>query len=174
MFRSISTDSWKSISLLGSPAAMAGLCLAVMVVLLMQQRWRSALACLLIDGGGGLLNVVLKELVHRPRPPGAELVLGSHSWSFPSGHAMGATIGYGTLTLLVWLVWPISLPMRWIVLVGAITMILAIGVSRVALGVHYPGDVAGGWLIGLGCLGVGAAVLRRAVVADASEVARGA
>ncbi len=174
MLRSISTDDWKFVSLLGGPAAMAGLCLVLIVVLLLQQRWRSALACLLIDAGGGLLNVVLKELVHRPRPPGAELVLGSHSWSFPSGHAMGATIGYGTLTLVVWLVWSLARPIRWVVLVGAVTAVLAIGVSRVALGVHYPGDVAGGWVIGLGCLGVGTALLRRAVVADATEVARSA
>ena len=147
---------WTTVSLLGSPAVMAGLCLVLIVVLTLQSLPRAAIACVLIAAGGGLVNMVLKALVHRPRPPGSELMLHGHSWSFPSGHAMGSLIGYGLLCHVATRYWSMTRAARTVLYTISALLVLLIGISRIALGVHYRGDVAGGWAIGavwlVGCL----------------------
>ena len=152
---------WKFLSEFGSAAAMSALCIAMMVALLLQRRPITALACLLIEGGGGLLDQGLKELIKRPRPPGAFDILHRHSWSFPSGHSMGSMVGYGMLTLLVWRCWNLSRRVRMRVAIVSALMILIVGTSRVGLGVHYPTDVLGGYGIGALWLVIGFAVLQR-------------
>lgn len=93
-----------------------------------------------------LLNNGVKLLVHRARPLVVHPVAHAGGNSFPSGHAQAALVGYGVL-LLVFLpalrgVW------RRIALAVAIVMVLAIGFSRVGLGVHYVSDVLAGYILG--------------------------
>ncbi len=155
-------EFWSAVSLLGSPIAMTIVCAVLSSTLAARGRRTAALAVLLVQGGGGLLNLTLKSLVKRPRPPGSELVLHGFSWSFPSGHAMGSLIGYGMLCYCLGQYWTVSRNVRRTVFALAIVTVLAIGTSRVALGVHYRGDVVGGYLIGATWLAAGIAVLRRA------------
>ena len=147
---------WTPLSLLGSPVVMAGLCLVLVALLTLQRQPRAATACVLIAAGGGALNTWLKALVHRPRPPGSELMLHGHSWSFPSGHAMGSIIGYGLLCYVATRYWSIRGTARTLLFTTSALLVVLIGISRIALGVHYRGDVAGGWAIGavwlVGCL----------------------
>lgn len=143
-----SVKLWKAVSDLGDVPAMSALCVVLMLVLLAQRRPVMALGCMLIDAGGGLLDQLLKELIRRPRPPGAYEILHRHSWSFPSGHSMGAMVGYGTLVLLLWRYWNVPRAWRLAVTLLAACLVLAVGTSRVALGVHYVSDVLGGWSIG--------------------------
>ena len=150
------TSLWTTLSLLGTPVVMAGLCLVLVTVLALQRQPRAATACVLIAGGGGALNMTLKAVVHRARPPGSELLLHGVSWSFPSGHAMGSLIGYGLLCYVATQYWSMSRLANALLISAASLLVLLIGVSRIALGVHYRGDVAGGWAIGgiwlVGCL----------------------
>lgn len=88
-----------------------------------------------------LANVVLKGLTRRARPsdpvPEARRLRQPDSSSFPSGHTASAAAFSGVVGR--------SYPALWIpinALAGAI------GFSRVYTGVHYPGDVAGGWILG--------------------------
>lgn len=87
----------------------------------------------------------LKVLISRPRPTGEHLTYAT-GFSFPSGHAMLSMAFYGFIAYLLW----INLPHkggRW----GAgllILLILAIGLSRVYLNVHYASDVLAGFLLG--------------------------
>ncbi len=88
------------------------------------------------------LNSVVKYLFAIPRPSDPRLVipLPETSPSFPSGHAQNAVANWGYLALrfrsrILW--------------VAAVLIILGIGLSRMVLGVHFPQDVIGGWLIGL-------------------------
>ncbi len=88
------------------------------------------------------LNSAIKYLFAIPRPsdPRIRVPLPESTPSFPSGHAQNAVVNWGYLayragSLVFWLV--------------AILMILGISLSRVFLGVHYPQDIVGGWLIGL-------------------------
>lgn len=93
-----------------------------------------------------LLNSIVKALVDRARPVLPDPVAHASGQSFPSGHAQAALVGYGIL-LLVFLpvlrgVW------RRVAVVVAVLMVLAIGFSRVALGVHYASDVLAGYVLG--------------------------
>ena len=98
--------------------------------------------------GGIVLNGVLKLVYHRARPSVFEWQTTAVSSSFPSGHAMSATITYGTVAYLLMRLqkhrWA-----RMLTLFGAIVLILLICLTRLYLGVHYPSDVIGGVIVGL-------------------------
>jgi undecaprenyl-diphosphatase len=120
--------------------------------LLVWRRGRARLAVFLVVTtlSGGLLDTLVKIAVNRPRPSLVDPVATAHGKSFPSGHAMSSTIGYGAL-LLVFL--PVIAPrVRPFVLAGFALLVAAIGFSRLALGVHYVTDVVGGYVLGLAWL----------------------
>jgi membrane-associated phospholipid phosphatase len=92
------------------------------------------------------INDLVKWAVHRARPVLANPVAHENGASFPSGHAQAAVVGY-TVLLLVFL--PVlHHAVRGIAVVGAVLMVLGIGLSRVALGVHYVSDVLAGYALG--------------------------
>jgi undecaprenyl-diphosphatase len=91
-----------------------------------------------------ILNRLLKLYFHRARPDFNRLIeIGGYS--FPSGHAMNAFSFYSILAFLFWRHVPTKLG-RISVIIFSSVMILAIGMSRVYLGVHYPSDILGGFL----------------------------
>lgn len=102
--------------------------------------------------GNEVLTWLLKLALQRPRPAVAYYL--QESFSFPSGHASLAVAFYGFLTYLIW-----RETKKWSVkiaaLVGGITIVLAVGLSRLYLGAHYLSDVLGGYLLGLLLLMVG-------------------
>jgi undecaprenyl-diphosphatase len=108
---------------------------------------------LVVTGLGALaLDPVIKLLVGRLRPVVPVRIETAPGNSFPSGHALDATVFYGVM-LLVFL--PIIPPrLRKPVTGLAVALVAMIGASRVALGVHYPTDVIGGWLLGLAWLAI--------------------
>jgi len=85
-----------------------------------------------------LLNFYFKEIFHTARPMGVALIE-QHGFAFPSGHAQGSTTLWLMLVLLV--------RQKWMNIL-AIIMIILVSVSRLYLGVHYPVDILGGFLIG--------------------------
>ena len=123
----------------------------------------SALLLLAAVAGNILLNGMLKLVFSRPRPTVFEWQTHAMSSSFPSGHAMSATVCYGTVAYLV-----IRLQKhRWSrVLTGtaATLLILLICTTRLYLGVHYPSDVIAGMLVGLAWAGFSMATLEASLV----------
>jgi undecaprenyl-diphosphatase len=108
----------------------------------------SARLLLAAVAGNILLNGALKLVFHRPRPDVFAWQTVAVSSSFPSGHAMSATVCYGTVAYLV----ARLQKHRWsrvLTLTGAVVLILLICATRLYLGVHYPSDVLAGILVGL-------------------------
>ena len=124
-------------------------------VVLWYQRHRLVLVCWVAAFAGGVLvNRLLKHLVHRTRPVLAVERMHETSFSFPSGHTMAATIGYGMLAYVLatyW--WPTGLRHRVLFLVAA-ALALAVGLSRIYLGMHFPTDVIGGMAAGTAWLAI--------------------
>jgi membrane-associated phospholipid phosphatase len=130
----------------GSPLAWQIVLGVVVLWLLWRRLPRLALFVVITGAGSSLLNSTVKTAVHRLRPVLTDPVAHEGGLSFPSGHAQAAMVGYAIL-LLVFL--PV-LDGAWrrAAVTLAVFMVLAIGFSRVALGVHYVSDVVGGFVLG--------------------------
>jgi membrane-associated phospholipid phosphatase len=101
------------------------------------------------NGGGKALEYLIKNTVHRSRPEYSADYLHGQSYSFPSGHTMGATICYLLIAYLIAAHPRVSKRVAVLVHVGAIGIIVAVALSRLYLDVHYLTDVLGGAMAGL-------------------------
>ncbi|NUS39132.1 MAG: phosphatase PAP2 family protein [Lysobacter sp.] len=96
--------------------------------------------------GSALLNVGAKHQFQRMRPALWTSIAPEHTYSFPSGHAMGSMTLVLTLLLLCWSArTPWGSRWRWPVTVLGALFVLWVGWARVYLGVHYPSDILAGW-----------------------------
>jgi undecaprenyl-diphosphatase len=123
----------------------------------------SARLLLVSTAGSILLNNVLKLWFDRPRPTVFAWETHAASSSFPSGHAMSATVVYGTVAYLL----ARLQKHRWsrvLTLTAAVIMIVLICATRLYLGVHYPSDVLGGIVVGLAWAGFCMATLEASIV----------
>jgi membrane-associated phospholipid phosphatase len=134
------------LSTLGSTTVWLALFTAVVVWLVMRGSRRLALFVAVTVAGSSVLNQVVKNAVDRARPVLPDPVAHASGQSFPSGHAQGALVGFAVL-LLVFLPW-LRGAWRPTAVVAAVIVTIAIGVSRVALGVHYVSDVLAGYVLG--------------------------
>jgi membrane-associated phospholipid phosphatase len=94
-----------------------------------------------------LTNILLKSVINRQRPSHEHLVQVT-TLSFPSGHSMSAMAFYGFLTYLT-VVSKIPLTFKIMLVILLVLTILSVGISRIYLGVHFPSDVAAGFVGGL-------------------------
>jgi membrane-associated phospholipid phosphatase len=124
----------------GSPTWIATITSVVALFCALRRHWYLLFALFLAVPGGMLLNSIIKELVHRHRPYSESPFVDLSDYSFPSGHAMAATLLYGLLAVFALLVLRRRL-WRGLTLLGASLVILLVGFSRVALGAHYLTDV---------------------------------
>jgi len=137
----------KAVSFCGQPATLLVAALALALYFALRRRQRDAWMVALAVGGGELLNPLLKILFARQRPSFADPLVMLTTYSFPSGHATGATIFYGLAAYLIargvrsW-TW------RVLSVVAAVVAVLLIGFSRIYLGAHYLSDVVGGFGVG--------------------------
>lgn len=94
------------------------------------------------------LSTILKMIFRRVRPVNEYVdAMLIKTFSFPSGHAAGAMVGFGFFAYLACNA--LSSPYGLLVSVMCLLSIWLVGVSRVHLGAHYPSDVIAGWLVGL-------------------------
>ena len=147
------TQFWLSMTWLGDTTprlVVAGLAILGLLIL---RRWHSALFVTGVLLSGITLSTLIKGWVGRPRPQLVAYLDQVGSMSFPSGHALNSTLFYLTITLII-------APLlthraaRWFLYSLAISSPLAIGISRVALGVHWPSDVLASWVIAYCWLGL--------------------
>ena len=132
----------KDISALGTFVWVASIAAAVAVAALLLRHGRAAVLVALAIAGAELLQLGLKPLFGRPRPgvfPPLERI---GTAAYPSGHALVSAALACALLAICW-------KSRWRALVAALAAVytLAVGFSRLYLGVHYPSDVLAGWLL---------------------------
>ncbi|WP_380282204.1 phosphatase PAP2 family protein [Kitasatospora purpeofusca] len=125
-------------------------------------RSRSAAAGLLLApllwlAAGQLLRQGLMHGFGRPRPPAPDWAFTPHGFAFPSGHAFTSAVCAGLLALAVARTHPRA---RRAAATLALAFAAVIGATRVYLGVHWPLDVLGGWLLAAAWLLLGSALLR--------------
>ncbi|TXS44585.1 phosphatase PAP2 family protein [Streptomyces sp. t39] len=119
---------------------------------------------------GAALQQSLKALVGRERPQWPDPVDTAHYAAFPSGHAMTAALTCG---LVLWLLHRACVGGRgrvWAVAL-AVVSVAGVGFTRVYLGVHWPTDVLGGWLLGAAVVAVAAASYERRLLARRTKEA---
>lgn len=142
----------------GSPAMMTAIGVIGGIVLIARGRPTMLATWIAVFGGGWILERVLKIVVHRTRPAFTPTRASEFTMSFPSGHAMMCIMGIGMLAYVLMVPRPPARPWRDVLIGLAASLVLAVGISRVYLGAHYPSDVLGGYAFGIAwlavCLGV--------------------
>ena len=125
---------WKALTELGSEALYVLISILIYVAIDHRLGFRCMQSVLLTAS----LTLLLKEMLRLPRPPQSLWRVEAYGYGFPSGHAATSTAFWTTLALYVLYIVPL-----------AIAIILAVSISRIALGVHYLHDVVGGIALGL-------------------------
>jgi undecaprenyl-diphosphatase len=149
------TAAMQFVTVLGSPLFVSIAATSGCIALWVTGRRRKALLMAITAIGGSLLMWVLKMSFHRQRPqPFFDAHLPA-SYSFPSGHALLSFCLCGAGAAL----FAADRKKRWVrtaIWTLAAVLVVAIGFSRIYLGVHYPSDVLGGylgalvWVLGVG------------------------
>jgi membrane-associated phospholipid phosphatase len=127
------------------------LTVAVAAVALLAARrsrsWWPPLLAVCALGGCVLLVAGIKVVIGRDRPDRLHQALSESGFTFPSGHSASALVGWA---LVAWLVCRLTTnrTLKATVWVAAGLLSAAVGLSRIYLGVHYPSDVIGGWVLG--------------------------
>lgn len=139
----------RDVTALGGFTVLTLVTAAVAGALLIRRQPRSALFLVLCVAGGQLVSRLAKLGFDRPRPDlvphGTEVL----SASFPSGHSMMAAVVWLTLAAMLARSEPQRRMKAYLVALAAL-VVVAVGVSRVYLGVHWPSDVLAGWTLGAG------------------------
>lgn len=151
------TEAVRAITELGASWFAAIVCGGILLWLVWQRRFSTAVAIGGIFLFAKLLETGLKLTFERARPSVVPHFQDAGGYSFPSGHTMTAVITYGLLAAV--LVGQLSGRARYVPPVLATLIIAAVGFSRIYLGVHYLTDVLAGTLVAGACLILAVAAL---------------
>lgn len=146
------TVAAKVVTEVGGTAVMGAAATVVALWLWWREHRRGAAVLVAaVTAGAGLLISVSKPVVGRVRPPTEFQLVSETNQSFPSGHALASIAVLGVLLVVLG---PRlrSSGLRIAAAVATVVAVVAIGASRLYLGVHWPTDIAGGWLTGSGWL----------------------
>jgi len=123
------------------------LILAFVISLVFFKNWRYMAQTVLVLLLASISNTMLKRFVDRARP-GIEHMVSVETLSYPSGHAMSAMAFYGFL-IYIFYRFKMNNFLKYGIIILLLITILSIGISRIYLGVHFPSDIAGGYIAGL-------------------------
>jgi len=138
----------KYITALGSIPVVILITIFTSGLLILKKEYRSLKLILFAATGGGVIELLMKEIFSRPRPQIVPHLVSVDSLSYPSGHSAITSIILLSLVLIIYNS-EIKGSIKLYFLYSVILLIFIIGISRIYLGVHYPSDVLGGWSLGL-------------------------
>jgi undecaprenyl-diphosphatase len=142
------TAAMRVLTRLGSTVGLTAIGAVVIAIFLYMRKLRYIGLMLLVMAGQGLLQYSFKSIIGRERPQAMfDYVIGDTP-SFPSGHSLAAVCFFGLLAYLLSreVSNKYSRAAIWTI---AVTVIIAVGFSRIYFDVHYPSDVLAGYLAGL-------------------------
>ena len=147
------TEAVKGITFMGNTKTIVAICILLLVVPLVKGKsgWqitkKFGIPVAVVAIVGSAINKTIKHIMVRPRPDVSLHLIEQGGWSFPSGHSISGLLLYG---FMVWLLRRYFEDRRIVNIATVVLTILwvGIGLSRIYLGVHYPTDVLGGWLLG--------------------------
>ncbi len=131
---------------------------------LFMRRWRSLTYLLTTVVGSSFVNRTAKELIHRVRPHLWDSPTPELGYAFPSNHAMGSMALVAALVILTW-----GSAWRWLVLILGSLFVVAIGWTRLYLGVHFPSDILAGWMVSV-AWAIGVSLILKPHLTKASTV----
>ena len=134
---------------LGDPSIRSVMVILVLALLVHRRAWRAALTYLVTVALAIAAYSAMKEAFARARPHLAPWLDHADTYSYPSGHAAGSMVVLLLAALLLG-----GRPAT----AAALLLSGAIGLSRIALGMHWPSDVVGGWTFGMGAALIGYAM----------------
>ena len=141
------TQAMLDVTALGGVTVLILVTAIVAGLLIALRHWLTLALVLAGTISGSLLVTAVKALVGRVRPRVTDHLVAVYDASFPSGHAANSACVYLTLALLLVQITEGRAVRRYILLVTAL-LVIAIGISRLYLGVHWPSDVLAGWTFG--------------------------
>lgn len=143
------------VSAIGSPPSMYLAAVVAAFYFWRRHSRRIAVFLLVTNFLGGAINTTVKLIVTRPRPDLTEPVAEAFGYSFPSGHTVAATVGFGSLLLAFMPLIPRRF--RWPTLIAYFLAVAAVAASRLGLVVHYMSDVVAGFILGMSWLALSTA-----------------
>lgn len=147
--------TFEVISFVAGPPAMYLLAFLAAIFFWRRRSRRVAAYLVLTNLLGGAINTTVKVLVDRPRPQLDEPIGEAFGYSFPSGHTVGATVGFGSLLLAFMPFIPRRL--RPLAIAGYFGAVALVAAARLGLVVHYLSDVLAGFVLGLAWLALATA-----------------
>lgn len=138
------TNIMKVITSLANPLTIVSLCLISLLSLIW--KYKASIYLIIVTIISTVFNFLTKNIVLRTRPNHLRLIEET-GYSFPSGHAMGSIAFYGFIIFLLSKS-KINKNLKIFLSVIIGLTIFLIGISRIYVGVHYPSDIIGGFLLG--------------------------
>ncbi len=138
------TNIMKVITSFANPLTIVSLCLASLLSFIW--KYKASIYLIIITIISTVFNFLTKNIVLRTRPDHLRLIEET-GYSFPSGHAMGSIAFYGFIIFLLSKS-KINKNLKIFLSVIIGLTIFLIGISRIYVGVHYPSDIIGGFLLG--------------------------
>ncbi|HWF28048.1 MAG TPA: phosphatase PAP2 family protein [Mycobacterium sp.] len=135
---------WAAVSFALGPVPLRLMGTVAAAAALVMRNVRAGLLLFACAPLSGFVTLVAKGLVNRQRP--STMLMAAPSTSFPSGHALEATAAL--LALLSFLLPMVRRSIGGVAIAVTALSLLLVGISRVALNVHYPSDVMAGWSLG--------------------------
>ncbi|NQG96807.1 phosphatase PAP2 family protein [Streptococcus suis] len=142
---SAATSFWTSITVLGNTVVILAICLALAFFFYKKQWKAEAYFILASFAAMGVASTALKYVYQRPRPS-IEWLIDTIGYSFPSWHTASTMMIAGAVVIIINQRMKSSVVKR-LLQAGLLILAVLVAVSRIYIGVHYPTDIIGGWLL---------------------------